>query len=76
MARELFVDTSGFFSLLVKNDPQHALADQILRSAATKGRRRVTTDYVLDETATLLKARVLYTIAGGLVVFERPTAKP
>ncbi len=26
--------------------------------------------------ATLLKARVLYTIAGGLVVFERPTAKP
>jgi predicted nucleic acid-binding protein len=56
MASELFVDTSGFFALLVQRDPAHAPARQILSEA--RGRRRlITTDYVLDETATLLKAR-------------------
>lgn len=57
MANEVFVDTSGFFALLVKGDDRHAAAIRALRNAQ-KGRRGfVTTDYVIDETATLLKAR-------------------
>jgi predicted nucleic acid-binding protein len=52
-----FVDTSGFYALLVKNDPAHErAADVLARAARTRG-RFVTTDYVLDETATLLRAR-------------------
>jgi len=57
MARELFVDTSGFFALLAQRDPKHAAARKVLRRAKAEKRRLVTTDYVLDETATLLKAR-------------------
>ena len=54
---ERFADTSGFYALLVKNDTMHARASAILQRAAQGSERFVTTDYVLDETATLLKAR-------------------
>src|SRR2546430_3427778 len=57
MANEIFVDTSGFYALLVKSDDWHAAADRHLREAQRRKRRFVTSDYVLDETATLLKAR-------------------
>lgn len=56
MAAELFVDTSGFYALLVLDDAAHERAVAVMNSA--RGRTRfVTTDYVLDEAATLLKAR-------------------
>jgi len=57
MADEVFVDTSGFYALLVGQDDQHERTSQILRQAAGRRRRFITTDYVLDETLTLLKAR-------------------
>ena len=56
MASEIFVDTSGFYALLAKDDDAHQKAADCVRNAAGK-RRFLTTDYVLDETATLLKAR-------------------
>jgi predicted nucleic acid-binding protein len=56
MAPETFVDTSGFYALLVKGDQAHEKAAAYVRAAAGK-RRFLTTDYILDETATLLKAR-------------------
>ena len=56
MAREVFVDTSGFYSCVIKRDDRHERAAGVLRRA--KGKRRfLTTDYVLDETITLLKMR-------------------
>lgn len=57
MANEVFVDTSGFYAMLVKGDDQHAAVQRILREARRRKRGFVTTDYVLDETATLLKGR-------------------
>src|SRR5438270_11869948 len=54
---ETFVDTNGFYALLVQRDPQHERAKDVLAQAARTRRRFVTTDYILDETATLLKAR-------------------
>jgi len=51
------VDTSGFYALLVKGDSKHVRARQILARAGKTRARFVTTDYVLDETATLLRAR-------------------
>ncbi len=52
-----FVDTSGFFALLVRGDSLHTRAAARLARAAESKSRFVTTDYVLDETATLLRAR-------------------
>jgi predicted nucleic acid-binding protein len=57
MARDIFMDTSGFYALLVQRDDQHVRASGILTEARRMRQRFVTTDYVLDETATLLKAR-------------------
>ena len=57
MARETFVDTSGFYAVLVKADDRHTQAVALLDEAAANRRRFVTTDYVLDETTTLLTAR-------------------
>src|SRR5262245_46337783 len=57
MASDTFIDTSGFYSHLVKGDERHVEAANFMRQASQKKRRLVTTDYVLDETATLLQAR-------------------
>ena len=57
MAGEIFVDTSGFYSLLVQAEGMHQEAAKFMTRAARERRRFVTTDYVLDESATLLRAR-------------------
>lgn len=57
MDSAVFVDTSGLYALLVKDDAMHEKAAAFLLKAAESKRRFLTTDYVLDETATLLKAR-------------------
>mgnify|MGYP006292217717 CR=1 FL=1 len=59
MANELFVDTSGFYAALCERDEAHEKAAQLLTKAAKQKRRFVTTDYILDETATLLRRRGL-----------------
>jgi len=59
MATDIFVDTSGFYALLAKGDSAHAEAAATLRRARQQRRRFVTTDYVMDETATLFKSRGL-----------------
>ena len=62
---DAFVDTSGFYALLVRGDPMHARAGALLKRAAQARGRFVTTDYILDETATLLKARGHGHLAGA-----------
>ena len=57
--KTIFVDTSGFYALLIKRDNMHAKAKGILHKAKQLQTRFVTTDYILDETATLLHARGL-----------------
>ena len=52
-----FVDTSGFYALLVKKDKMHVKAKKLLEKASKQKDRFVTTDYILDEAATLLRAR-------------------
>jgi len=66
MAPEVFIDTSGFYALLVRGDDRHGQAAAFMRGAAAKRRRFVTTDYVLDETVTLLQARGKATVAPRL----------
>lgn len=51
----IFVDTSAWFAAFVPSDPNHQEADAFLSSVAPIS--LITTDYVLDETLTLFKAR-------------------
>ena len=64
MANEVFADSSGFYALLVRDDDRHRVAKRVLSDARRRKRGLVTTDYVLDETATLLKARDLSHLLG------------
>lgn len=57
MSSEIFVDTSGFYAVLIEGNAAHEKATSILHQAAETKRRFVTTDYILDETTTLLKSR-------------------
>ena len=57
MANKTFVDTSGFYAFLVGRDRTHKKASRLLKQAASRQELFVTTDYVLDETATLLRTR-------------------
>jgi predicted nucleic acid-binding protein len=53
-ANHCFVDTSAWFALFVPHDPAHAPLRDIVRAF---GKRLLTTDYILDELLTLLRAR-------------------
>ncbi|MFZ2656182.1 MAG: PIN domain-containing protein [Victivallales bacterium] len=57
--KDVFIDTGGFYSILVSNDSGHVLASASVADSKRTGISFITTDYVLDETATLLKARGL-----------------
>ena len=50
----IFVDTSGWFAMAVPTDQDHAAVAQCFQQATQK---LLTTDYVVDETLTLLRAR-------------------
>ena len=58
-AEPIFMDTGGFFALLSAEDASHRKASAVMEEAGRIRRWVVTTDYVLDETATLLRTRGL-----------------
>jgi predicted nucleic acid-binding protein len=66
--KKVFVDTSGFFALLCTKDPAHGGAKRRMQAFAKSRRRMVTTDGVLVETFSLLKARGMRHLC---TVFER-----
>ncbi|MGQ0765885.1 MAG: type II toxin-antitoxin system VapC family toxin [Gemmatimonadota bacterium] len=57
MARRLFVDTSGWYALVDRRDAWHQAAREQVDAHIASGGRLVTTDYVVDESCTLTKAR-------------------
>lgn len=59
MAARTFIDTSGFYAYLVRNDARHTTATNLVDEAEQGRCSLVTSDYILDETATLLSARGL-----------------
>ena len=60
MASEpLFIDSGGFYALVSVASAAHVDAVEIMAECRSHRRRAVTTDYILDETATLLRARGL-----------------
>lgn len=54
----LFVDTAGWIACADGADPAHAASRAARDAALEAGRILVTTDYVVDETLTLLRFRL------------------
>jgi hypothetical protein len=63
----LFIDSGGFYALVSAESAAHADAVGIMGESRRVRRRAVTTDYVLDETATLLRARGLTKLLKGFL---------
>ena len=58
MAGSAFVDTSGWYALIDRKDARHARVVAGIRRFVERRVALVTSDYVIDESATLLKARI------------------
>jgi uncharacterized protein len=56
--RRVFADTSFFFALAAKRDAAHRPAVMAYEKLLRAQGRLVTTDYIIDETLTLTKARI------------------
>lgn len=66
-AESVFADTSFFFALAAKRDHAHSQATSVYSRLIHAGRRVITTDYVIDETLTLVKMRTETRIALSLL---------
>jgi hypothetical protein len=56
-AIDVFMDTAGFLALWDAGDEHHGRALRLQSEVARNGRRFLTSDYVIDETVTLLLRR-------------------
>jgi len=56
-AAEVFMDSAGFLALWDAGDEHHAAAARLQAKLADERRRFVTSEYVVDETVTLLLIR-------------------
>lgn len=64
MARpDVFVDTSGLYALVDRQDAHHAAARDVVARIVRGGRRLVVTDYVVSEAVTLAKVRASTRVA-------------
>ncbi|MBA2431702.1 MAG: type II toxin-antitoxin system VapC family toxin [Chthoniobacterales bacterium] len=54
---EVLVDSAGFFALWDATDQHHTAALRLQRELLRRGRRFLTTEYIVDETVTLLLVR-------------------
>ena len=66
-SRPVFGDTSFFFALAAKRDAAHRTALRIYGKLLRTGTHVITTDYILDETLTLAKARINADVALALL---------
>ena len=55
--KPVFVDTMGWYSLFDRRDSWHSSVGALLKNLAGRKIPLLTTDYVVDETATLLMVR-------------------
>lgn len=64
MKEGLFIDTGGWFVIHNKREPRHTEVNRFYRKFRSHGGTICTTDYVLDETLTLLFRRLSFSVAG------------
>jgi predicted nucleic acid-binding protein len=59
----IFVDTAAFLAIENRRDAHHEEALRYWRSCLEKGKPLVTSDYVLDESYTIMRVRAGHTVA-------------
>jgi uncharacterized protein len=64
---DVLVDAAGFLPLWDAADDQHVRAVRLQAELAAEGRRFITTDYIVDETVTLLLVRHSHTAAADFL---------
>lgn len=74
MSPSAFVDTAGWYALIDRRDAHHAAVAELVARLVRSGTRLVTTDYVIDESCTLAKARAGSVAAFRLLDLVRRTA--
>lgn len=77
MASKVFIDSGAFYGLLDHRDQVHAKAKHHLQELEAELTEFITTDYVLDETATLLQTRGLSHVVGPWLedVLTKPSVR-
>jgi len=72
---DVFVDTTGFLALWDAGDEHHGAATRVQKELAAKRRHFVTSEYVVDETTTLLLIRHSHAAAADFLdTIERSEA--
>jgi uncharacterized protein len=66
-AIDVFMDTAGFLALWDAADEHHGRALRLQTELVRMGRRFLTTDYVIDETVTLLLMRHSHSAAADFL---------
>lgn len=61
--KALFVDTAGWMACADASDPSHARCSAARDKALESGQTLITTDFIVDETLTLLRLRLGLTAA-------------
>jgi predicted nucleic acid-binding protein len=70
---DVFVDTGGFLALWDTSDEHHSIALLVQKDLERKRRPFLTTDYIVDETATLLLNRHSHSAAADFLDTIRRT---
>jgi predicted nucleic acid-binding protein len=60
-----FIDTGAFLARYLPSDQHHKVATALWNKIRTTHERCVTSNFVLDETFTLLARRASYSVCGG-----------
>ena len=55
--RDVFVDTSGLYALVDRNDGHHSTAREVVETVVRAARKLILTDYIIAETVNLAVAR-------------------
>ena len=63
MKEKIFIDTWGWIVIHNKREPRHGEINSFYRNFRIQGGEIYTTDYVLDETLTLLFRRLPFSLA-------------
>ena len=63
LTERLFIDTGAWYALFDRRDVHHQGARDFFQSLKTRAVRLVTSDYVFDETVTVLRYRAGHRIA-------------
>jgi predicted nucleic acid-binding protein len=58
MSTDVFVDTAAWRAIVDRRDAKHTVAGTEMKRLIEEGRVLVTSDYVIDEACTLIRARV------------------